>query len=97
MRVMIGGSTESISENYETDLTVTGGKNFLTITIDKALGTQRQRRLDEISPNLINCYSGSNDTTIMQHDATLLECARQYALSPQHRAIHPLEMMPHQR
>ena len=48
------------------------GRNYLTITVFKAPGTQFLRRTVQVSPNLLDWYSGREFTTILQNDASLL-------------------------
>ncbi|HEX7260722.1 MAG TPA: choice-of-anchor D domain-containing protein, partial [Luteolibacter sp.] len=48
------------------------GLKYLTLEVMKAPGTAEQRRVVEVSSNLVDWYSGSNYTTVLRDDASVL-------------------------
>lgn len=50
-----------------------GGRKYLALMVAKAPGTERQPRIVEVSPNLLDWYTGSSHTTIITDDAAWLK------------------------
>ncbi|MES2658146.1 MAG: leucine-rich repeat protein [Verrucomicrobiota bacterium] len=66
----------------KTRVVVSGGRKYLTLTVFKTPGTRYQKRVVEVSPDLLNWYSGSNYTTTQRDDAALLEVRDNTPLTP---------------
>ena len=49
------------------------GLKYLTLEITKAPGTENSRRIAEVSPNLMDWYSGKKHTTVIRDDARVLK------------------------
>jgi hypothetical protein len=62
-------------DTYKTTVTNDPGTRlkYLTMVVEKAPGTARQRRIVEVSRNLVDWFSGSVHTTILRNDASLLK------------------------
>lgn len=58
------------------------GLKYLTLVVTKEPGTAGQRRVVEVSSNLVDWTSGRNHTTVLRNDATVLEVRDNTPLTP---------------
>ncbi len=61
-----------------------GGHKYLSITVTKVAGPH-PRRIVEVSPNLLDWFSGPRYTTVMQNDAEFLKVRDNTPITPDHK------------
>ncbi len=63
---------------------VLGGYKYLSLTVTKIAGLH-PRRIVEVSPNLLDWFSGPRYTTVMQNDAEFLKVRDNTPITPDHK------------
>ena len=60
-----------------------GGRKYLAISVAKSPGEIHIKRTVEVSPNLLDWYSGRNHTTVLQNDAKILKVRDNTPVTPE--------------
>lgn len=80
--------TSTKEQSVDTWRTITiddseNGLKYRALLVNKALGTVQQRRIVEVSSNLLDWCSGRNYTTILQNDASILKVRDNTPVTPE--------------